>query len=95
MYVRVIPNNKGKKNTFFCDLVESYRNENGVPRQHTVVKLGQFDAKYVPYLNATFAKGSYNSLKTTDNECERFSTGTATPRYAPYTGYSFFTIFAG
>ena len=38
MYVRVIPNNKGTKNTFFCDLVESYRNENGDPRQRTVVK---------------------------------------------------------
>ena len=58
MYVRVIPNNKGTKNTFFCDLVESYRNENGDPRQRVVVKLGQFDAKYVPYLKAAFAKDS-------------------------------------
>ncbi len=58
MYVRVIPNNKGKKNTFFCDLVESYRNENGDPRQHVVVKLGQFDAEYVPYLKAAFARDS-------------------------------------
>ena len=58
MYVRVIPNNKGKKNTYFCDLVESYRNENGDPRQRVVVKLGQFEAEYIPYLKAAFAKDS-------------------------------------
>ena len=28
MFVRVIPNNKGKKMTYFCDLVESFRDEN-------------------------------------------------------------------
>ena len=38
--------------------MESYRNENGDPRQRTVVKLGQFDGKYVPYLKAAFAKDS-------------------------------------
>ena len=58
MFVRVVPNNKGAKNTFFCDLVESYRDNNGKPRQRTVVKLGQFDDKHVPYLRAAFAKDS-------------------------------------
>lgn len=56
MFVRVIPNNKGKKKTFFCDLVESYRDECGIPRQRTVVKLGQFNKEYVPYLKAAFSK---------------------------------------
>lgn len=55
MFVRVVPNNKGKKKTYFCDLVESYRNENGVPAHRTVVKLGQFDPQYVPYLKAAFS----------------------------------------
>ena len=56
MFVRVIPNNKGKKKTFFCDLVESYRDVNGIPRQRVVVKLGQFNKEYIPYLKAAFSK---------------------------------------
>ena len=43
MFVRVIPNNKGKKKTYFCDLVESFRDKNGAPKHRVVVKLGQFD----------------------------------------------------
>ena len=57
MFVRVIPNNKGHKKTFFCDLVESYRDQNGTPRHRVVVKLGQFDGAYVPYLKAAFSMG--------------------------------------
>lgn len=55
MFVRVVPNNKGKKKTYFCDLVESYRDENGIPKHRTVVKLGQFNKEYVPYLKAAFS----------------------------------------
>lgn len=55
MFVRVIPNNKGKKKTYFCDLVRSYRDENGKPKHETVVKLGQFDKEYIPYLKAAFS----------------------------------------
>lgn len=58
MFVRVIPNNKGPKDTVFCDLVESYRDEKGVSRHRVVVKLGQFDKDRVPYLKAAFNRGS-------------------------------------
>lgn len=57
MFIRVIPNNKGSKNTVFCDLVESYRDENDTPKHRVVVKLGQFDRERVPYLKAAFNKG--------------------------------------
>lgn len=57
MFVRVIPNNKGAKNTVFCDLVESYRDENNVSKHRVVVKLGQFDLDRVPYLKAAFNRG--------------------------------------
>ncbi len=57
MFIRVIPNNKGKKKTFFCDLVESYRDVNGVPKHRVVVKLGQFDELHIPYLKAAFSTG--------------------------------------
>lgn len=56
MFVRVIPNNKGKKTTYFCDLVESFRDEKGVPRHRVVVKLGQFDEDHLPYIRAAYAK---------------------------------------
>ncbi|MDO4416617.1 MAG: hypothetical protein Q4C20_16205 [Erysipelotrichaceae bacterium] len=62
MFVRVIPNNKGAKNTVFCDLVESYRDENDVPRHRIVVKLGQFDRDRIPYLKAAFNKGDPASI---------------------------------
>lgn len=57
MFLRVIPNNKGKKKTYFCDLVESYRDVNGTPKHRTVVKLGQFEKERIPYLKAAFGKG--------------------------------------
>lgn len=57
MFLRVIPNNKGKKDTFFCDLVESYRDIHGIPKHRVVVKLGQFDKCRIPYLKAAFCEG--------------------------------------
>ena len=57
MFVRVIPNNKGAKNTVFCHLVESYRDDKGVSKHRVVVKLGQFDPARVPYLKAAFNEG--------------------------------------
>jgi hypothetical protein len=57
MFIRVIPNNKGAKDTVFCDLVESYRDDNNISRHRIVVKLGQFDRDRVPYLKAAFNRG--------------------------------------
>ena len=57
MFLRIIPNNKGKNNTCFCSLVESYRDENGIPKHRTVVKLGQIDKERIPYLKAAFGNG--------------------------------------
>ncbi len=56
MFVRVIPNNKGAKKTYFCDLVESFRDQNGTPKHRVVVKLGQFDQEHLPYIRAAYAK---------------------------------------
>ena len=56
MFVRVIPNNKGKKKTYFCDLVESFRDKNGAPKHRVVVKFGQFDQDHLPYIRAAYAK---------------------------------------
>ena len=41
MFVRAVKNNKGKKDTYFCSLVESYRDESGVPRHRVLINLGK------------------------------------------------------
>ena len=56
MFVRVIPNNKGTKETYFCDLVESFRDQSGNPKHRVVVRLGQFDQAHLPYIRAAYAK---------------------------------------
>lgn len=56
MFVRAVKNNKGKKNTYFCSLVESYRDENGMPKHRVLINFGQVDQESVPYLKAAFAK---------------------------------------
>lgn len=54
MFVRAVKNNKGKKDTYFCSLVESYRDESGVPRHRALINFGQVDKDAVPYLKASF-----------------------------------------
>ena len=48
MFVKVVPNNKGRKDTFFIYLTESYRDRNGKVRHRTVRSLGLFDKDQVP-----------------------------------------------
>jgi hypothetical protein len=54
MFVKVVPNNKGRKGTFFIYLTESYRDKNGKVKHKTVRKLGLFDEDQVPYIKAAF-----------------------------------------
>ena len=56
MFVRAVKNNKGKKDTYFCSLVESYRDESGVPKHRVLINFGQVEKDAVPYLKAAFAK---------------------------------------
>ncbi len=55
MFVRAVKNNKGKDNTYFCALVESYR-ENGVSKHRVLINFGLVDGESVPFLKAAFAK---------------------------------------
>jgi hypothetical protein len=55
MYVMAIPNNRGNDNTYFCYLVESYR-ENGTSKHRILRNFGKVPAESVPYLKAAFAK---------------------------------------
>lgn len=56
MFVRAIKNNRSKDDTYFCSLVESYRDENGTPRHRVLINFGKVQAESVPYLKAAFAK---------------------------------------
>lgn len=55
MFVRAIKNNKGDSNTYFCALVESYR-DNGIPKHRVLINFGLVPADAVPFLKAAYAK---------------------------------------
>lgn len=55
MFVRAIKNNKGRKNTYFCSLVESYR-EGSKVKHRVILNFGLMDAESVPFLKAAYAK---------------------------------------
>lgn len=55
MFIKVVPNTKGVKNTSFYYLVESYR-ENGKIKHRTLKNFGLLENDQVPYLKAMYAK---------------------------------------
>lgn len=55
MFIKVVPNTKGVKNTSFCYLVESYR-ENGKIKHRALKNFGLLENDQVPYLKAMYAK---------------------------------------
>jgi len=55
MFVKVVPNTKGKPGTFFCYLVESYREDNKI-KHRTIRSFGLLDDDQVPFLKAMYAK---------------------------------------
>lgn len=55
MFIKVVPNTKGVKNTSFCYLVESYR-ENGKIKHRTLKNFGLLENDQVPYLKAMYAR---------------------------------------
>jgi len=55
MFIKIVPNNKGANGTFFCYLVESYR-ENGKIKHRTIKNFGLLAEDQVPFLKAMYAK---------------------------------------
>lgn len=55
MFIKVIPNTKGTKGTYFCYLVESYRENRKI--KHRIIKnFGLLEEEQVPFLKAMYAK---------------------------------------
>ena len=57
MFIKVVPNQKGRPGTYFCYLVESYREE-GKPKHRVIKNFGLLEDDQVPYLKAMYAKRS-------------------------------------
>lgn len=55
MFVKAVPNNRGKKGTYYCSLVEAYR-ENGKIKHRTIRSFGLLTEEQLPYLKAMYAK---------------------------------------
>ena len=55
MFVKVVQNNRGKKGTYFCSLVESYRDGDKI-KHRTIRSFGLLTEEQVPYLKAMYAK---------------------------------------
>lgn len=56
MFIQAVPDNRGKKDGYYCSLVESYRDD-GVPKHKTVLSFGFISAERLPYLKAAFNRG--------------------------------------
>ena len=55
MFVKVVQNNRGKKGTYFCSLVESYRDGDKI-KHRTIRSFGLLTEEQVPYLKAMYVK---------------------------------------
>lgn len=70
MFVRAIRNNKGRNNTYFCALVESFR-DGGTSKHRVLINFGLVDADSVPYLKAAFAKNKPRLVYDNEKQCSK------------------------
>ena len=61
MFIHAVPDNRGKKDGFFCSLVESKRID-GIPRHKTILSFGFIPSERVPYLKAAFNRGDPEAI---------------------------------
>ena len=55
MFIKVVPNRKGQAGTYYCSLVESYR-EDGKVKHRTIRSFGLLTEEQIPHLKAMYAK---------------------------------------
>lgn len=56
MYIYAVPDNKGKKDGYYCTLVESKRID-GIPKRIIKMSFGFIPSERLPYLKAAFNSG--------------------------------------
>ncbi|MCI9631541.1 2-C-methyl-D-erythritol 4-phosphate cytidylyltransferase [Thomasclavelia cocleata] len=55
MFIKAVQNNRGRKGTYYCSLVEAYR-ENSKIKHRTIRSFGLLTEEQLPYLKAMYAK---------------------------------------
>ena len=61
MFIHAVPDNRGKKDGYFCTLVESTR-INGKPTHKIILSFGFISSDRVPYLKAAFNRGDPETI---------------------------------
>lgn len=56
MFVHAVPDNRGKKDGYYCALVESHR-KGSVPSHSVKISFGFIPTERLPYLKAAFNRG--------------------------------------
>ena len=65
MFIHAVPDNRGKKDGYFCSLVESFR-INGKPTHKIILSFGFIPSDRVPYLKAAFNRGDPETILTNE-----------------------------
>ena len=65
MFIHAVPDNRGKKDGYFCSLVESSR-INGEPMHKIILSFGFISSDRVPYLKAAFNRGDPETILTNE-----------------------------
>ena len=56
MFVKITPNNRGKPDTYYCSLAESYRSNDGKIKHRVLRSFGLLTKEQIPFLKAMYAK---------------------------------------
>jgi len=61
VFILAVPDNRGKKDGYYCSLVESCRVD-GISKHVTVLSFGFIAAERLPYLKAAFNRGDPEAI---------------------------------
>jgi hypothetical protein len=61
MFIHSVPDNRGKKDGYYCSLVKSVRT-NGVSTHSIVMSFGFIPSERLPYLKAAFNDGNPDDI---------------------------------
>jgi len=61
VFIHAVPDNRGKKDGYFCSLVESTRVE-GKPTHRIILSFGFITSERLPYLKAAFNRGDPETI---------------------------------
>ena len=75
MFIHAVPDNRGKKDGYYCSLVES-RRINGVSKHETVLSFGFIPTERLPYLKAAFNRGDPEAILEQEKRSQEKRKGT-------------------